>query len=629
MRSSTVFVFLAPFTWLVGCGGSGSTSVAPLDGGVADRGSSDGARSDAAGDASDAASDAATDAAVSCTGTGGGMAYSKYKWALFGNMHQHTANSLDAYSFGTRATPADAYLFAKGETSITIGSGTTSPAGPTVMIDRPLDFLALTDHSEWLGVVKSCEDTTSTVYNSVDCDLVRSETPATQSYVFTNMGNIYKTICGSAADSAQCVAEQRTAWQEEQTAAADAYDPCHFTSLVAYEWTSMIGTDTNHRNVFFSSAQVPNNPLDSYEYTTTSALFAGLDSQCTGECSAIVIPHNSNLSQGVSLVMPSSPSDVADMQKYERIAEIYQHKGSSECYYDPTSTTGDPDCAFEYVNPGATTDTPNSYVRTALENGMQYALANGTANPYQLGIITSTDDHNAAAGFVQESTYAGHTGRLDDTPELRLTKFPYYGSGGLAVVWAEQNTRDAVFAALERRETYGTSGPRLTVRFYETSSTNPCTADFPDTIIDANQALPMGSTFGSTDVTGAPLFAIAAWPDTLPQPLADGTTGVAGIATVQIIKASGKAGSGTATVTEDAPVNVSIPATGGCVTWSDPSFDSTAQAFYYVRVLQVPTWRWSHFACASAPTTAGCEAGGTLDVTIQERAWTSPIWYVP
>jgi hypothetical protein len=268
-------------------------------------------------------------------------------------------------------------------------------------------------------------------------------------------------------------------------------------------------------------------------------------------------------------------------------------------------------------------------VRTALEEGMQYALANASPNPFQLGIISSTDDHNATAGFVEESTYSGHTGRLDDTPALRLTKFPQFGSGGLAFVWAEQNTRDAVFAALMRRETYGTSGPRLTVRFYETSSASPCTADFPETIIDANAAIPMGGTFGSSDVKTAPIFAIAAWPDTLPQPLADGTTGVAGIATVQIIKAHGQAGSGTPTITEDPPVVVPMPSAGACVTWSDPSFDATQQAFYYVRVLQVPTFRWSHFACAAAPTTTGCGAGGTLDVTIQERAWTSPIWYTP
>jgi hypothetical protein len=601
-----------PLSCLLACGGSSSATGLGPDAG-----------------SRDAAPDAARAPKNQCTGEGGGMAYSKYKWAFFGNLHQHTANSLDAYTFGTRATPDDAYQFAKGAASITIGTGTTDPAGPTVHIDRPLDFLALTDHSEWLGVITSCEDPTSTVYESRDCQAVRSSGADVQSAVFAGLRHIYDKICAAADDQAQCVAEQRTAWQDEQTAAANANDPCHFTSLVAYEWTSTIDSNTNHRNVFFGSDHVPANPLDAYSYTTTSALFTGLDSQCTGECSAIVVPHNTNMSAGLSLVLPSSTGEAAEMQKYERLAEVYQHKGSSECYFDPKSSTGDPGCAFEYLSPGASSDTPNDYVRTALESGMKYALENGSANPYQLGIVSSTDDHNAAAGFVQESTFAGHAGRLDDSPELRLTKTPTYGSGGLAVVWAEENTRDAIFAALKRRETYGTSGPRLTVRFYETSSTDPCTADFPRTILDANAALPMGSTFGSADMKGAPRFAIAAWPDTEPQPLADGTTAVAGIATVQVIKAHGKSSGGSATITEDPPVDVAIASSGACVTWSDPSFDPAEQAFYYVRVLQVPTWRWSHFDCAKSPATTGCGPGGALDVTIQERAWTSPIWYSP
>jgi hypothetical protein len=636
MRCSFVIAVAILAVGLFGCG-TGKTETTTLETSGASSPADASSKSDAGSSSAADAAEAGDSGAVVCTADGGGMPYSKYKWAFVGNMHQHTANSLDAYSFGTRATPADAYEFAKQKTSITIGSGTDGDAGPTVTIDRPLDFLALTDHSEWLGVVAGCTDPTSNLYTKVNCGLVRSKDPKVQAYVFANMHTILVELCGAsggadAGESATCIAEQRTAWQEEQTAAANANDPCNFTSLIAYEWTSMIGADTNHRNVFFSGTEVPTNPLDSYTYTTTSELFSGLDDQCSGACSAIVVPHNTNMSQGVSLVLPSSPAELTAMQKYQRLVEVYQHKGSSECYYDPASATGDPACAFEYLNPGAKTDTPQSYVRTALENGIQYSLANGSANPFQLGIIGSTDDHNAAAGFVEESTYAGHLGRLDDTPELRLTNYSQFGSGGLAFVWAEQNTRDAIFAALSRRETFATSGPRLTVRFYETSSTNPCTADFPKTIIDADEALPMGGTFGSSDVAKAPTFAVAAWPDTgLSQPLADGTTGIAEIATVQVIKASGAATAdgGAPVIVESPPIDVSMAAAGGCVTWSDPSFNRSQQAFYYVRVLQVPTWRWSHFACASAPTTSGCEPGGALDVTIQERAWTSPIWYVP
>jgi hypothetical protein len=281
------------------------------------------------------------------------------------------------------------------------------------------------------------------------------------------------------------------------------------------------------------------------------------------------------------------------------------------------------------VNPGAAKDTPASYVRTALENGMSYAAANGGTNPFQFGIMASTDDHNAIAGLVSEDNYVGHSGRLDDTEEKRLSsaELSQFGPGGLAVVWAEQNTRSSVFAALTRRETYGTSGPRMQVRFYQTKSSAPCTADFPKTIVDANAAIPMGGTFTNADTQGAaPWFAIAAWPDPGAQPLADGSRGVAGLEKVQVIKAHGKS-----TIKEDPPVDIVVDAAGQCLAWQDPTFEPKESAFYYVRVLQVPTWRWSHFDCqtAAGAATAGCKPGGGLDVTIQERAWTSPIWYAP
>jgi hypothetical protein len=241
--------------------------------------------------------------------------------------------------------------------------------------------------------------------------------------------------------------------------------------------------------------------------------------------------------------------------------------------------------------------------------------------------MASTDDHNAIAGLVKEDAYVGHVGRNDDTPDKRLASetLQQYGSGGLAVVWAEQNTRESVFAALTRRESYGTSGPRLLVRFYETSYEAPCTADFPQTMLDSGApTVPMGGTFHQNALAGhGARFAIAAWPDTTEQPLASGRQGRAGLAKVQVIKAHG-----TTTITEDPPVDIPVATAGQCLTWTDPQFSPAEQAFYYVRVLQVPTWRWSHFDCQGS-SIADCQAGGKLDVTIQERAWTSPIWYAP
>ena len=324
------------------------------------------------------------------------------------------------------------------------------------------------------------------------------------------------------------------------------------------------------------------------------------------------------------------------MQKYQRLVEIYQHKGASECFYDPSGAPGsDPACAFEYKDPGSTSDDKNSYVRTWLENGISYAVSNPSAgNPFALGIVGATDDHNATPGHVKESDHAGHAGRGDDLAAKRIATTSdavWHGPGAITGVWAEQNTRDRIYDAIVRRETWATSGPRIQVRFFQTTTTPACTADWPKNVIDAG-AVPMGGVFKAKDFTGAPHFAIAAWPDAEPQVLADDSTAVAGLAKVQVIKAHAKLdATGKAVITEDAPYDLAIDAKGQCIEWSDPSFDATEFSFYYVRVLQEPTWRWSHFDCKAAPTInpSGCAAGGGLDVTVQERAWTSPIWFEP
>jgi hypothetical protein len=575
---------------------------------------------------------AATAAATVCDGTSGGMPYSKYKWPFFGDLHLHTGHSLDAYSFGTRALPNDAYLFAKKQETITLASGSNSPMGPTVEIDRPLDFLAVTDHSEWMGTLQGCLDPASAYYDLPDCARVRSSDPLDEIWTFAHLGALYNELCSTSSQyQAQCAAEQRSVWADEQLAAALAYEPCVFTSFVAHEWTNKTG----HRNVIFETKVVPSAPLDSITYSTSKALWDALDTQCdpAAGCNVITPPHNTNMSGGFQFALPASPADVPQMRKYQPLVEIYQHKGSSECYYPATGAT-DPFCRFEYLNPGSASDTPQAYVRTALENGLGYALENGTNNPLQMGFIGATDDHNATPGHVKESDYTGHAGRNDDHALARLTSAisSQYGGGALTVAWAEQNTRQSIFAALERRETYATSGPRIQLRVYETTDPNACTADFPITIIDEKAAIPMGGSFDSTKlINGAPSFAISAWPDPEPQVMPPGdTTRVATLQHVQVIKAHGSLdSSGNANITEDPLVELTIDPNGGCVQWSDPSFDPNEIAFYYVRVLQELTWRWSHFDCEQFPNVTGCDVGGTLNHTEHERAWSSPIWYSP
>ncbi|MFO0588470.1 MAG: DUF3604 domain-containing protein [Polyangiaceae bacterium] len=576
----------------------------------------------------------------------------------WGELHQHTMYSLDAYSFGNRSDPGAAYAFAKGDRlnppkEITLAEGSADvPVGgyKKVTQRRNLDFAAVTDHSEWLSSMETCVLDTSpgnTNYGSDYCVTVRSSAVADENKVFASMVVAKNYPCNGAASCPQ----EQSAWAREVAFADAANDACNFTALPAYEWTDMKnvnGTNaTDHRNVIFSTSAVPSQPLDSAHYTDPPALWSGLSSQCVPPaCDAVTIPHNSNMSAGVSLqIWDPSTNGVALQRRYQVSAEIFQHKGNSECYIDPTTgATKDDKCAFEQT--GADPVIPADFVRNALMTGVQYAADHTLqGNPLQLGVVGATDNHNSTPGYVYEDSWKGHVGRNDDTPLERLRDTPKFNPGGVTGAWAPQNTRADIFSAIQNRQTYATSGPRIRLRVFQTSNLGACQdAQFPKQIVDASQAVPMGGTFRQSQLTSSGGVALAIWafPDTFAQGLADGTFGQANIERVQIIKAYIDGATGQIVESADcssdpnnckAAVVANFPATGGCVVWQDPSFDKTHRAVYYVRVLQVPTWRWSHWDCQSPgmqslhPTE--CAPSGAWNTTVQERAWTSPLWYVP
>jgi hypothetical protein len=598
---------------------------------------------EAAGDP--APGDATGSAKQAVTTCGDRNPYGNLYW---GELHQHTSYSLDAYSFGTRADPQKAWAFAKGPKisppqQITIAEGSDAGPGPTVTQPRALDFAALTDHSEWLSVIDACvlnTDPSNTYYGSTYCTTVRATDTTDEGQVFA--GLITHKVWPCDPNSSTCAQEQ-DAWAREVAFANQANDDCNFTALPAYEWTDMpyvagSGFVTDHRNVIFSSGTVPVQPLDSAHYKDPPSLWAGLSAQCvpSAGCDAVTIPHNSNMSAGVSLqVWDPSASGVALQSRYQVAAEIFQHKGNSECFYDPNASgqPSDPWCQFEQTN--ASPIVPADFVRNGLETGLQYAADHPLqGNPLQLGIVGATDDHNATPSYVYEDQWQGHVGRNDDTAAERLANAPDMNPGGITGAWAPQNTRSDIFAAIQSRQTFATSGPRIKVRVFQTSSLTACADNqFPKQIVDAGKGVPMGSAFRSSNLTagGAAMLAIWAWPDTYPQALPDGSWGTATFDSVQVIKAYIDANGN---VQESAPYVVSgFPNTGGCKLWVDPSFDSSHRAVYYVRVLQVPTWRWSHFDCQqpgiASQYPVKCANGGQFNRTIQERAWTSPLWYVP
>ena len=472
-------------------------------------------------------------------------------------------------------------------------------------------------------------------------------------------------VCnGGPQDSQDCLSGETLAWQRIQQAAADAYDRCTFTTLVAYEWTAQTGGGNLHRNVIFGTDKVPKLPESYLDYPTPLELWQALERDCKQEdgCDVITIPHNSNASNGKMWNDVQDPAAIPYMQRYQTLVEVYQHKGNSECL--PGDALSDPDCAFEQltsnfiqqiagVPPQPISSGGPGMVRNGLAQGLALQASTGQ-NPLVLGIVGATDTHNATPGNVKEDTWPGHVGLKDDTPAARLS-LPDFGPGGITGVWAPQNTRAEIFAALKRRETFATSGPRIAVRFYATTAVASDAAaqalcddpEFPRALV-VGGASPMGSTLKSGQ---APYLFVAAMQDATPL---DG---------IDIIKLSSDG-----SVPAQAIQHVDLGASRAhpCVFWRDPAFDAKKPTLYYARVFEQPTWRWSHYACqaageadagdagagdagaaeagagdagaseagaseAGAPNCTGAAVGGVAgnDVRIRERAWTSPIWFTP
>jgi Protein of unknown function (DUF3604) len=573
--------------------------------------------------------------------------FNPLKNAYFGDLHTHTTFSYDAYTFETRTTPMDAYAFAKG---MQIQIAGAHPGGPVTKLDRPLDFAAVTDHSELLAIDLGCGaavdgtkyDPDSPIFNDPKCVAARSTDRVVEGINFLVSFNRQQALCDNTnpEQSATCLPIVREAWGNEIAAAGAALDRCKFTSFIGYEWTNSCTGDggtaaTCHKNVIFGDTNVPAAPFDSLSNPTQESLWTALDTGCNGgPCNALTIPHNSNMSKGQAFNVPQGSEQHA--MKYQKLVEIFQHKGGSECFYDPANPV-DPTCNFNYL--GGTGDDPNSYVRTGLERGLT-AQADPSIhnNPLQLGIVGATDDHNGAPGNTREDTWPGHVGVNDDTPASRIdpksTTAIGFNPGGVAVAWAEQNTREAIFAAFQRRETYATSGPRIAVRMYQTwdQTTDFCAdPNFPAQIVAAG-GQPMGSniTLPAGYTGGAPRIFVYAARDAINR--AD----IANLAEVDLVEAWIDPGTGA--VKEQV---VRRPAAAGGVATSCQSFALTTGAtgafhagspsLYYARVLQVPTNRWSVYDCLRSPGTnpTDCAIGGNLMVKNAERAWTSPVWYLP
>ena len=597
--------------------------------------------------------------------------YDPLRRPFFGDSHVHTSFSHDASTQDTRNTPRDAYRFAKGEAIGIQPYDAKGKSGRQVKLDRPLDWTAISDHAEMLGEVRICSDPKHPEYESDVCWNKRNAQFALLGFLARSQVGERHRMCGP--DAELCYAAARSAWADIQSAAEEAYDrsaTCRFTSIVAYEWTSSIASNL-HRNVLFRNHIVPDYALSSMDTVSAYRLFEGLEKGCTKGlegCDAIVIPHNSNISMDgymfkttrlTSLETGKAPIDREEAvlrNRFERVIEIMQHKGDSECLLGAETT--DEACGFEKLPYDAMSGaigaprTPpkrSAMVREGLKKGLLLEQKLGT-NPLKYGIIASTDTHLGTPGLVSEEGHVGHGG----ASRVMSTAIPQglpdaieFSPGGLAVVWAEENARDSIFEAFSRREVYGTSGTRPEVRFFG-GWNYPEDLCVSGSVAKQGYALgvPMGGDLPPRPSDGSPTFVVSALKD----PGTEARSGTA-LERIQIVKGWTKdgvahervfdvaGGANGASVSLDSCTPTGAGAQSLCEVWTDPEFDSGESAFYYARVLENPTCRWQQFLCVEAgvdcsePSKIGrgyelcCDPA--VPRTIQERAWTSPIWYTP
>ncbi len=581
---------------------------------------------------------------------------------FWGDTHLHTTYSPDAGIIGNyNLGPAEAYRFARGEQ-------VQANNGMQVKLVRPLDFLVVADHAEYQGLMPNLR--------SGDPEILKDEV-GRRWYNWFNEGSEgqYKVFLEFARDLESNTARipfdrvARSTW-DLMTETADEYDqPGSFTAFIGYEWTSTPGGNNLHRVVIFkdgaekASQVVPFSSFDSADPEDLWAFLADYESRTAGRVMAI--PHNSNLSNGLMYDTrtlggdPLSTAYANVRMRFEPLQEMTQMKGDSETH--PELSPDDEFADFETWDKanltGAAATTvdmlPGNYARSALRRGMELETDLGV-NPFKQGFIGSTDSHTSLA-TAGENNYFGKASMMEPGPERWehiLIKSPIAdeltslasetGAAGLAAVWARENTREALFEAMERRETYATTGPRMTVRVF---------AGWGFTADDLQRAdfakhgyangVPMGGELTTAASGAVPNLVIRVLRDP------DG----ANLDRVQVVKgwidANGQthesvydvACSDERTVRDrrcDSPVGNTVEVETATYTntigdplifahWMDPDFDPTARAFYYVRVLEIPTPRWTAFDAVRFDV----EMPDDVPMVLQERAYTSPIWYTP
>ena len=586
---------------------------------------------------------------------------------LFGDTHLHTSFSMDAGAFGARVGPRDAYRFARGEEL-------NASSGQPVKLARPLDFLVVTDHSDNMGFFPDlfagkpevvADPTGRRWYDMIQAG--KGGEAAIDIIVQFSQGTFPKNLMYFPGTRAY-----KGAWQETIDAAEKYNEPGRFTAFIGFEWTSNTGGNNLHRNVIFrdngdKASQVEpftvypplgsDNPRDLWKW------MAAYEQKTGG--SVLAIAHNGNLSNGRMFPLIESFTNkavdkpyVEQRAKWERLYEVTQTKGTGEAH--PVLSPNDEFAAFELWDKGnldgSVAKTKEmlefEYARSALQNGLKLEKELGT-NPYKFGMVGSSDAHTGLSA-LEEDNFFGKTTPQEPSPHRLTATFINnaktgvkimdweVGSSGYAAVWANENTRASIWDAMQRKETYATTGPRMAVRLF--GGWDFVAADATDrqpARIGYAKGVPMGGDLSNAPAGKVPTFLAAALKDPIG----------ANLDRYQIVKgwldkggklhekvydvawsggrkadANGKLPSvGTTVDVANANWSNTIGAPELIAVWRDPEFDPTQGAFYYGRVIEIPTPRWTAY---DVKRFGNKPLEGTA-MTITERAYTSPIWYTP
>jgi len=579
----------------------------------------------------------------------------------WGDTHLHTSNSLDARAFGDTLDPEQAYRFARGEE-------VTSTHGLRVKLSRPLDFLVVSDHSDGMGAMNEIiAGNRNLMQDSVIRDWNERLNQGGQTALKATMDVIGSFTSGKIPRSLLDDRFAQSIWNSYLKTAEQFNEPGNFTAMIGYEWTSTEGGNNLHRNVLYrDGADLARRMLP---YTTTASFnpedlwkwMAAYEKETGGN--VLAIAHNGNLSNGLMFPVETNPAtgepltgDYAKTRaKWEPVYEVTQIKGDGEAH--PSLSPNDEFADYETwdkANLGPVLKKPwmiqFEYAREALKNGLKMEKTLG-ANPYKFGMIGSTDSHTSLATAEEENFFGKHSG-VEPEPERWKHVVGEFGpvkvlgwemvASGYAGVWATENTREALFDAFERKEVFATTGPRMLVRFFGGWQFTP-----EDAItrlpaeVGYSKGVPMGGDLPPRPGKGSPSFLVGARKDPFSGNLdriqiVKGWVDGAGKTQERVYDvawsgdrkpgADGKLPPVGDTVdVANAIWDNSIGAPELITVWTDPDFDPALKAFYYARVLEIPTPRWTAYDAKRF----GVKMDAEVPMRTQERAYTSPIWYTP